>query len=275
MLFHAHAPGGDVGYAGLVAFLILSPMFDCLYGWNKIRSPCVLTTTFLLPWLFWLIFYAGLNRALHKPLLPTAEPISGLLYGTGRHLWFLPYIFVVLVGLNAIKPHIAPRVAFWLAVASATLALATASIWRPISISWGAPYLQWAQATPAVLIGVAFGLGSKFQRDAAIGLGLLAIGLIFADIAHISGVSLPYTLGACAVVLAMWLGSRGETPWPYVQPLADCMFGVYLVHPLILSLAGRITGQSSMITVIIAYGSSAALVWVARRQVPISRKVLG
>ena len=124
-------------------------------------------------------------------------------------------------------------------------------------------------------MGVALGLGGRFRRDSIAGLALLVIALIFADLANISGISLPYTVGACAVVLAIWLGSRFEAPWLYVQPLADCMFGVYLMHPLMLSLTGHITGQHSMATVIIAYGSSAAVVWFVRRQMPISRKILG
>lgn len=275
VLFHAHGPGGDVGYAGLVAFLILSPMMDCLYGWNKVRSPQALATTLLVPWIFWLLVYAVLNRVLHKPLLPTAEPIGGVLYGTGRHLWFLPYIFIVLVALNAIKPRIAPRALFWLAVAIATTALATACLWRPISLNWPAPYVQWAQAAPAVLMGIALGLGAKYRIDGVAGLILVLIGLFLADLAHLSGISLPYTIGAIGVVLTAWIGNRFEAPWLYVQPLADCMFGVYLVHPLMLSLAGHVTGQASLATVIIAYASSTAIVWIARRHLPFSRAVLG
>ena len=254
--FHAHAAGGEYGYAGLVAFVTISTAMDCKINWHKPRSLATLAQTLLLPWLFWLAIYAALNIIRHKAAFAEGPVLAQALYGTagsGKHLWFLPFIFVNLSLLNILK-RFAPAAAVFLpSLIGAAILLFSAGLWRDSSVAWQPPYTQWMQSIAAVLAGCAIGLAPRMER-----LGQFTLPL----------------LGA-AVVIADRLGERWPLPDTIIQPAAACMFGVYLLHPLMLSIASKFLGEASWPSVLAAFFISFAITWLLRKFVPLSRRVLG
>ena len=62
--FHARVPIlATWAYAGLVAFVILSPYVDARYNERRQRSMPALARSFLIPWLFWMVVYGALKLA--------------------------------------------------------------------------------------------------------------------------------------------------------------------------------------------------------------------
>jgi peptidoglycan/LPS O-acetylase OafA/YrhL len=276
--FHAHAAGGEYGYAGLVAFVTISTAMDCKINWHKPRSLATLAQTLLLPWLFWLAIYAALNIIRHKAAFAEGPVLAQALYGTagsGKHLWFLPFIFVSLSLLNILK-RFAPAAAVYLpSLIGAAILLFSAGLWRDSSVAWQPPYTQWMQSIAAVLAGCAIGLAPRMERLGQFTLPLLGAAVVWLAFQHVPAISIPYALGLTAVVIADRLGERWPLPDTIIQPAAACMFGVYLLHPLMLSIASKFLGEASWPSVLAAFFISFAITWALRKFVPLSRRVLG
>lgn len=248
VLFHARAPLADFGYSGLVVFVALSAYFA-----GERRKG--FAQKILVPWLFWMAIYGITNFAFRGSALPdTALPLA-ILAGTSPHLWYLPFIFVVTWAIWLIKPH--PIAGFAMAI----LLLTTSPWWREAGLE--PPVAQWMQALAAVGIGLALRAPSgKF---------LVAAVLLVAAMVQTQGISTPYMLGSALLLVAV---AAPQMRWS-VQPLAECMYGVYLVHVLALGLFNRITGEGTMATVALAFLASCVGVYAARRFIPQSRVVLG
>ena len=88
-------------------------------------------------------------------------------------------------------------------------------------------------------------------------------------------ISILYALGLSAVVMADYAGERWPLPSTIIQPTAACMFGVYLLHPLILSIASKFLGEASWPSVLTAFLASLVITWASRKFAPLSRHVLG
>lgn len=275
VVFHAHARGYETGFAGLVVFIAISTMFEGSLNWTRVRSLTALARTLLLPWAFWFVAFALLNRVAHKPVLPGGLSPLGLLAGTSIHLWYLPYMFAVLVLLNLAKQHVTQRWLFRLTVLAGTLALFSAPLWYGQLPALTRPLPQWAQAMPAVLIGLALGLAPLLRAEGLAGLAVLAAAFLYAVAAGLPGFSLPYAVGVAALVLAMAIKRIGLPAWFNVQPVADCMFGVYLVHLLGLTVTNRLLGPSTFAGSALAFAGCLVAVYTARKFVPASRAVLG
>lgn len=273
--FHAQAPGAGLFYAGLVFFVLLSPLMDVAKRWDRTRTAGQLAWALLVPWLFWTLAYGALNLALGKPLLGAGPWPMALLMGTGAHLWFLPYLFVVLLALGAAKRRLPPELLFWLAAALAAALLATSGWWRGSSYTLPLPVPQWLQASPAVFAGIALGLAGHMGKRSLAGIALVAGGLAVALVQRTSGVALPYAISLPLTAAAVHLGDNQVLRRLQVQPVADCMFGVYLVHLITLPIASRLVGFHSLAAVALAFVIALAGVWAARRLVPASRLVLG
>ncbi|WP_260599068.1 hypothetical protein [Sphingomonas endolithica] len=137
--YHAQAPLHDLAYAGLVIFLILSPMLDLRFNLDRIRSPAALARALLLPWAFWMVVYGAVNLAQHRPFVEAS--FMGILYGSSPHLWFLPFMFAVLTVLNMLK-SLAPAILFYGSALVATALLLTVTMWRSASLEWSLPFPQ-------------------------------------------------------------------------------------------------------------------------------------
>ncbi|MEG3143340.1 acyltransferase [Sphingomonas sp. RT2P30] len=273
--FHDEAAFHDLAYAGLIAFLILSPFVDLGFNATRVRSPVALARALIVPWLFWLVFYGGLKVLRGYPFIPDGNVVLALLQGSTPHLWFLPFMFGVLVMLNAIKTRVPPAALFWPALLAAAPLFASAAWWRPLSAEWTPPLAQWMHAAPAVFAGIALGLAPRLAYGRAIAAALLLAALAIAAAAHLPGVSLTYPVGVIVTAIVAWWGGR---LWPArwnVAPVARCTMGIYLSHIVWLSFVRHYTGSSNYLTVAVTFAAALASVWVARRFVPMTRLVLG
>ena len=128
--YHSGARFHDLAYSGLIVFLILAPAVDVQFNWERTRSAGQLARTLLMPWAFWWLAYGLLNLTRHQDVAQAPGVLGAVLFGTSAHLWFIPYMFMVLLLLNILKRHAGPR---QLALAAASLAaagLVSAGLWR-------------------------------------------------------------------------------------------------------------------------------------------------
>lgn len=273
--FHAQAPGAGLFYAGLVFFVLLSPLMDVAKGWHRTRTVRELALALMVPWLFWTLVYGALDLVLGKPMLGSGPWPVILLLERGAHLWFLPFLFVVLLATGAAKRSLSPALLFWISAIVAAVLLASAGWWRPVSFGFPSPIPQWLQALPAVFAGIALGLAARIGTWSVAGLALVAGGVAAALVQRAEGMDMPYAIALSLTAAAVFLGGRPALRGLQVQPVADCMFGVYLVHLITLPVASRLVGFHSLASAALAFAIALAGVWAARRLVPATRLVLG
>lgn len=271
--FHAGVDPVNLYYAGLVVFLALSPMFEMGANFHRRRSAGELAKTFLLPFAFWFPVYGLVNVAKHKPFLPDYTPL-GVLTGTSIHLWFLPFMFLVLLGLNQMK-HDRLRWQLSITAMLATLLLVvTSPVWGHQSAFVRAPLGQWLHALVAVLIGAGLGLskGSVPMRLLVIGVGAISLTVLW-DQADPLYSPLAYTVGLLALLVALatparWTRNRD------VGRISSCMMGVYLMHPIALTVFGSVFGKGTLVTAMMAFLGCTIASLVLRSAAPILRPVL-
>jgi peptidoglycan/LPS O-acetylase OafA/YrhL len=232
--FHSSSSGANWAYSGLIAFLVLSVVLGGRGGAPDAATLRRRAWRLLMPWAVWFVVYGLLNRYRGDAFLPTPNGLlAGVLAGTSIHLWYLPFIFLVLSALDVLKAHVAQRS---LSLAAGVLAaglIATAPGWRPVTLQLSYPVLQWADALAPVLVGVfllgAAELPSVARRtlSALIVLGALAV-------CAFEWIGVPFTVGILAVLL---VSSRYTARLIRVdlRPLSDCTFGIYLLHPLVFA----------------------------------------
>lgn len=273
--FHTKVPDNYIPYAGLIFFVFLSPYMDSYFNWSRVRSAGQLAQALLVPWLFWMLFHAGINLVFSMPLFPEGQGISALLAGTSLHLWFLPAMFLALWGLNLMKPHVKPVYLFWISFPLTCLMLAFFAVWEPYLMRIEAPYYQWLHAAPALLAGIALGTvaHTRYNQN-VIYLGLL-VACMLALTTQRPFLGITYTIGLGGTVLVLIMSNKlADLRWS-VQPIADCMMGVYLSHVFWIMVFNRITGRESYLTALCAFGAALLTVWIARRKIPAARRVLG
>lgn len=249
VVFHSKAPGGEFGYAGLIAFTMLATYFGG--SGNLVKR-------LLIPWGAWSVFYVGWRiAATGNPFFDGLGPLASIFYG--GHLWFLPFIFVILAVFRQFRSD---KLSVPCAVLGLMFCLA-ASWWKGAITDLDPPLAQWLQAFPAALFGIAIGSSAgRWITGAALGV---------AAFWNIPGITIPYLLGAFAVLFALKLPM---TRWN-VEGISSCMIGVYLVHIAALGVVNRVLEPQTFVTVVVAFFASLAGVWLARRYIPLTRWILG
>lgn len=237
VVFHVGAPGAALGYAALPFFLILLTVM--LPGMARhtpasdfLRSRAA---RLLLPWLVWSALY-GTLKLLEAAFTPTTlgsefAPYM-LLTGPALHLWFLPFAFVVsLLALPLVRlarhvpPYALPAVLILLAVG--VLVLGDGRVF-PI------PVRQWLYALPSICLGLALAFsGLHFGRSVLV-LGAFAATAFLAGIS--SGLAQILIAGVAFVLCTAWV----LPPSRFSDLAGQSALGVYLAHPLVLSVLKRI-----------------------------------
>jgi len=243
--FHTRAYGGAVGYSGLIAFLILSIILGGKSGTPDVDTLRRRAERLLVPWMFWFAIYGALNLRQGDSFIPLQNGVAaGIMAGPSIHLWYLPFVFLVLVALDLVKAHTPARA---LAYSAGTLALvnvATAPWWRPVTLTWPYPLLQWADAIGPVLVGVFLLCANTipaWQRNAIA--AMLVVAAIGVASFNSIGVSDAIGIAACLVIASGVLD--GRIPFR-VQALSDATFGIYLSHILVhraLLIYGNVPGE--------------------------------
>lgn len=256
--FHAHAPGWQVAYAGLVVFLALSPMFEVGANLHKSKSITSIAWLYLAPWALWFVVYAAWQFLQREPIFHSSGNFAtAVLAGTSKHLWFLPFMFLVVLALRSIKKLVPSVAMLWMASIAAAGMILIGAEWHA---SFPAPYAQWAFAAPAVLIGIALGAASHVVNGRW-ALLPVAVAMLYSVGDADSIAVFAYPIGIGLLAGAVWFGSR--LAFGNVTKWSGMMLGVYLVHSLALALSQKLLGRGSVPTVMAAFALSliAVLAW--------------
>jgi surface polysaccharide O-acyltransferase-like enzyme len=161
--------------------------------------------------------------------------------GTYDHLWFVPFALfgsVLIVGLQAkTRAWGAPGVVSAALVAGLSLAAVCAWTLATQPIDW--PALQWLFALPSPLLGFALGRavlvsdGKVLRRVALVMAALGLAALVGAHFAPEIEMLRRYLVSLALVTLAfIWPGDTDR----FSQRLTPLLFGIYLVHPLLVRI---------------------------------------
>lgn len=218
-----YVEGRFVAYGGLIAFVVLAAYFEA----TRVRKVGIVDTArrLLLPWLFWSLAFAAINIVQHDPLFVA----GGIVAGTAPHLWYLPFIFVVVCTIRLFRGRIAYPAVFALGVM-----IVTATAWRAASQGAGPPFAQWVHAVPAALFGVILAQNGR-QWTLLAGIAVGAMTLLFS----LTGVGTPYTIGCATAAFALTADSS-PARLAIVTRVTPLLFGVYLIHPIFLSAGHRL-----------------------------------
>ncbi len=275
--FHAGAPFRTVALGGLIAFTIMGCAFiKPVATTGELRSAIWSRAQRLLgPWLIWSVVYGALRVA--EAIRQHEGPFSWwddrmVLYGTWIHLWFLPFLFlatVVVLALGLVdreKRFGAVNIFAWVLIGLTPL-----WVWLE---QWGAgkPFDQWISVLPAVGLGVLMRGAMPGSTDAR----RRAFTLLIVD-AIVIGATLALFPDRGASVVKHVVGGLAVLAWApaatasrLALALGALSMGVYLIHPLLLTIGERVLGMptSSAITaagaIVASFAASALLGWGGR-----------
>lgn len=254
VVYHSEIHGADVGYAGLIVFLLISIY---LAGASDPKSPYHRAVRLLVPWVFWYSLYAFLKLCIGKPFWVSGESILSTVL-SGGHLWYLPFAFVVLCAIDFLRKYVALRWLSFFGAGVAALILYSTPSWRIPSMGLGAPWSQYAHASAGVFAGL-FLMGARnFSRTISIFLASLIV-IAAVAVIDVRGVGLPYLVGFVSmafVVMAPKSFFHGNKAPPGAL-LSQYSFGIYLIHPIFLAGAARLGLHQNWFVPVMAFILSA------------------
>lgn len=237
---HAHAPGWKIGYLALALFLMLTS-FLALQSYERSDRGAFWqkrAVRLIQPWLFWCLVFRAVYQVVSdapKPLAILSDPFS-LLIGPSIHLWFLPFVAILLCAVPLLSHAIQTIPALVLAcVALAALSLPLQ--WVHANDLGPQPFSQWAFSLPLFLFGIVHAIAHRLRA------GWISL----ATAAVISAVSLiiwPDFWSGQMILGALVFEAAWRAPIKGVWPttLAGYAFGVYLMHPFFMLLAYKLFG---------------------------------
>lgn len=262
--YHSDIAGHEIAYASLGIFIIVSTYFESVRRGDRTLQLGALARRFLIPWLFWFAVYAALNLLRGKAVwIETRSIPESILYGSKQHLWYLPFIFVILATIRITLKAI-PRIAMIVicAILCAIMAL-TIGYWRPWSLEIGPPVAQYMQGLLAVFFGVVLSGNDRILVRVII---VMLVGAIaYAATLPYPNVGIPHLLAAMAVALTLGAGKIGLISDNRLESLSKLMFGVYLVHPIFLAVMAPLVNMSGPLGVTAVFVVSTLAIFVVRR----------
>jgi hypothetical protein len=184
--------------------------------------------------LAWSVFYAVV--AVAEGLRHGESPLAwwsswAWLVGPSIHLWFLPFAFLVALGLYPLARRLRAHatVPWFAGIAVATVVACVAD-----RSELPVPFGQWASVLPAVVLGVglaAIPVGTAIEWKRLFALAAVVL-LAFAGTAafgHLR-VGLPMAVGLLPVVIAWAIATPAG---PRLIAWSRLSLGVYLVHPFV------------------------------------------
>ena len=253
----------QVFYAGLVCFLIISVWFTLRQVDTTPRQDVRTLARLMVPWAVWSIVF--LARDILVNGLPAIDwrLIGKLIAGASIHLWYVPFIALVVVSVRRAGQQaslIALESVAWVTIALLT---AFAGYWRPWSLELPLPLPQYVHALFPICAGVV--LFADCQRSRFVGTAVVACAAL--SLARLHGVGVPYLVGLSLCALAFALGrhiSLGGLPW--LLALAETTFGVYLLHPLLYHPVRKLLGEpNGLTTPIVVFAMASTVVLLVRR----------
>lgn len=262
---------------GLPTFLLLNNAFNTTLS-ERMGTRAFLEVKvkrLLVPWLVWSVIYATvvvLERLRHGEPLADAFSPWVLVGGTYDHLWFVPFALfggMLIAKLQEKTRHLAHAAVALSALAlGGTVVVIDAVLSESSPIEW--PLVQWVFAMPSVFLGFALGrvvlaADRRFFSRLALVLTLLGVACAVGS----RGLGIPEMLVRYAVSMALvtlafvWPGRADALS----QKLTPLLFGIYLIHPLIVRVyqAVHLPVMPVPVLTLLVFGVSAVLVAVLRR----------
>lgn len=259
--YHSKAVGGEVAYSGLSFFILLTVSFAVR---NGSAPQSRMARTLLVPWAAWFIVYGLVNLVVGRPFFPYGDGfVANVLAAPSIHLWYLPWIWVVIGIVGWIATRVPSHLIFAFASAGTVLVTLSAPFWQPSTLATGYPWAQYAQAITPVLLGMAFGSSRSKRLDQGVILGLIALLFLATGAGYAPpGSALPHAIAATLLFISShrpihWLQHRN------VERLSSGMLGVYLVHPLFIAGLNRASELPLPVVACLAFALStvAVLAW--------------
>jgi len=204
------------------------PMFVTLlvhYGAHQSLSYHI--RRLLIPWAIWSLIY-GLGKIAqallaNKPILSEFEPWM-VLTGSSLHLWFLPFSVLFLAVFRPIWCGVSPMI--WIFISSV---ISLGVIWTVNTLSLPVPLAQWLSVLPAACLGL-ITTGKKQLFEPLIIFSLVMAGLILLGWSN----STWQLMVSSAVIAIAFSFSLPATE--FFKSLSALSLGIYLMHPLIISI---------------------------------------
>jgi hypothetical protein len=255
--------GKEVAYGGLIFFIIISVYFAV--SSTRTHTFTQRVKRLIIPCVVWSIFYGVISVLRKGAVFPTDYNYFSMVLATPSiHLWYLPFIFLILLVIDKLKYYILKE---WVTVfsgISAIVILMLSPMWR--AINFITPIGQYAHAIPAVLIGVFLG-GVKVRKWLRIS---VIAGIVLSILAMVysrqSGIGIPYLIGLTPCIFIYY-----ETIFiksnKYLLALSSSIFGVYLAHLFLITVL-RYAGVSGYSLAVFAFVISLASILVLRKYFP-------
>jgi peptidoglycan/LPS O-acetylase OafA/YrhL len=268
-----------VGYSGLPVFLLVFCALIVVH-YSEITFKEFIyrrSVRLLIPWLFWSLIY-GLTKVF-KHFFVSKEAFGSMefnwiLIGGSIHLWYLLFAFLASVFLYYVCRYTLKRetgpgfIAGIIGIGILTLYFSSFAMEK---LSIGEPFSQWLFALPALPTGFCLGvvLRSESGKSRMIWLlGILAVLLLaFSGLLLLGQHALvvPYAIGLFLTILALQLHLPFEST---AVQLGKLTYGIYLIHPLVSAVTGRVFPVSEpLIKIIGVFVMSALIVYLLKRTV--------
>lgn len=257
--FHTeNAQWRSVGYAGLPIFLLVFGFLIVVHydeiGLSEFVKRRALRL--LVPWAFWSVIYIAaryIKAVFIDKDTPDLFSLNTLLIGGSLHLWFLPFSFllalvfwllckVVFKSLEQTKSQVV-----WI---SLLLIVSACSFYFcdyiRMNYNLMAPFSQWLFALPSLPVGFAFGyivrsVKTTYQPFLFILICIITIFTCFYTYRQWdSRTVVSYGVGTWLTILAV------QYQLPYektAKQFSALTYGIYLIHPLVISVLGVIFHQ--------------------------------
>lgn len=265
--YHSSTIGGEISYAGLIVFLMLSMYLAGRSTYSGSRYLFRRTNRLLIPWAVWFLMYGAKNALTHKPIIPTDNGIiAGILTGPSIHLWYMPFIFACLILFDSVRKYASSASIAWASAALTIVVLGSTALWRQVSIQLGCPIAQYAHASAGISLGAFFAFIGAFPGRTA---ALLLVMIFAAALSAIpfEGVGIPYVLSiAAGCMVAFRIFEKAVTLDFGV--IAECTLGIYFVHILVFDIFRKYHIVNGILTPVAIFFLSACAVFLMRRSFP-------
>jgi len=230
--FHSGVPVfRETAYAGLIVFLVFSAYFAIASSKNHTIMHRV--KRIIIPCLVWSVIYAGVKLSLGWEVYKEDNGLlSRVLATPSIHLWFLPFLFFCLVGIDTLKSRVSKSAMAALSVLTASAILMSAPIWRELDFI--SPFGQYTHALPAVFIGIFFGCFAELNKQHKVILtSIMATAIVATYFMNLDGVSVTYLVGfALSLILVRGVSLIKHND--IIIKISGLTFGIYLVHVLVI-----------------------------------------
>lgn len=269
--YHSRVRGHEIAYAGLIVFVLMS-IYLGTHRRAAGKPAAERARRLLLPWALWATFYSASRLATDKPAISMDNgALAGLLAGPSIHLWYLPFMFMVLVILDLLTSRVSGRI---LACAGLVMAVATLLLtyaWRGPSLAWGQPWAQYAHVIAAVFAGMFFAGAMAFSGIVRTLMLAALLSSAALAIPH-EGVGIPYFMGILIgtmlllTPLVQWpLRRLGPRTASVLLVASQCTFGIYLLHPFLLMVCFHLPLAQSPALPLTVFATSSLVIWLLRK----------